>query len=540
MLALHDAQGRTRTERYRAVAEECGESVATLRRWYARVSHLTHHSDWIPALAPAWCGGRPKAELSNDAWQFILSEWSVQSKPALLPIYRRAAVEASRHGWELPSYKTVKRRIDALPATVKVLRREGNEPFGKLFPAIQRDYSTLGLHDMWVSDGRKADVFCKWPDGYVGRPILMAWQELRTRKVLGWRLGKVENAELTRLSFRDAAQRSGALPHEALLDNGRAYASKQITGGQPTRNRFKFDEGEAHGLLTLLGIKPVWTTPYRGQSKPIESYWNTIAEAEKCAAFVGSYCGNKPDAKPEDFDPRKVVPIEHYAAFVRETIEEKNARPHRGDSMDGRSPDELYSELLGVTPVRHPTEQQLRLCLLVAEQVRLDEGYGLTILGNRYWCEALAHLQHRGPYTARFDPSDANTPVAVYDGERFLCEVPITLRVGFRDMEAAKDHMRERRRAQRAAKEEAAAIAGMERAKRSWEQPLAEAQEPGRQPTPPIPLLVRTSRVHRTDRPPLQTAADRERELQEFRAKRDRGLRLLREGDERKKAAGGL
>ena len=519
-------------ERYRltvaGVREELGEeiSIGTLRRWHQAIRHLPY-AEWSKALAPDWCGGKPKAEFADEAWAYIYSEWAIQSQPALRPIYRRARREAAKQGWALPSYKTVLRRVNALPATTKAYVREGDAALDLLYPAMQRDYSTLRLHQMWVSDGRKADVFCVWPDGHVGRPILMAWQELRTRKVLGWAIGKVESAELTRLSFRDAAMRASAIPEEAYLDNGRAYAAKAITGGQTTRNRFKVNADDPHGLLTLFDIKAVWATPYRGQVKPIESYWNTIAQAERCAAFARSYCGNRPDAKPEEFDPRKLVPIAHYTAFARETIDDKNAQEHRGDSMDGRTPDDLYAELIATTPVRQPSAEQLRLCLLAIEQVRLDKGNGFTILGNRYWSHATAELAHRGPYTARYNAEDATESVALYEGSRFVGKAELVSQTGFRDTEAQKAHARAKNQFKRATKDAAKADASMRDAKRSWAVPIAEPGDAlpprdAKAPAPKVAQLVRVPQIPRPSVPPVPTraqVAQSEREFQELLAK---------------------
>ena len=325
----------------------------------------------------------------------------------------------------------------------------------------QRDYSTLAVHDLWVSDGRKADVFVAFPDGEVRRPILMAWMDARTRKVLGWAVGKTENTPLVRKSLRDAMTRSRALPREVLIDNGRAYARKEITGGQPNRYRFKVNEGEVLGAVTMLNIEVVWATPGHGQSKPIESFWRTLGETDRRAEFAGAYCGNDPLDKPEEFDPKKAVPLALYLAAVKEDLDAYLERGHRGDSMNGESPGAVYDRLMAAAVVRTPTAEQLRLCLQAAENKTLDaDSHSVTILGNRYWCEALAKLTSRGPYTVRYDADDASQPVAIYDGERFICEAPIFVKAGFRDQEAAKTHLRARNAFKKALNAQARAADG--------------------------------------------------------------------------------
>jgi putative transposase len=446
---------------YANASEEFSESPATLRRWMDRVKNQGK-ADWYLMLSPDYkCQGAPVAELHPEAWAYIKAEWLVQSQPTITAVCRRAQREANRRGWgELPSIKTIKRRIEKeLDRKTVVLMREGVDALERFYPAQQRDYSTLAVHDLWVSDGRKADVFVMFPDGEVRRPIVMAWMDVRTRKVLGWAVGKTENTPLVRASLRDAMTRSRALPREFLLDSGRAYASKEITGGQPNRYRFKVNEGDMQGVATQLNINVVWAIPGHGQSKPIESFWRTLGATDSRAEFAGAYCGNDPLDKPEEFDPKKAVPLALYLAAVKEDLDAYLERGHRGDSMNGESPGAVYDQLMAAAVVRTPTAEQLRMCLQAAETKTLHaEDRSVTILGNRYWCKALAHLKSRGPYTVRYDADDASQPVAVYDGGLFICEAPIIAKTGFRDQEAAKRHLRGRNDFVKATKKGARAL----------------------------------------------------------------------------------
>ncbi|VVP59739.1 hypothetical protein PS900_06105 [Pseudomonas fluorescens] len=452
--------GAPKMQCYQIMAEQHGESGTTVWRWFKQVKGLPR-KEWLPALAPRWKGKAQCAEFSEDAWAFIKSEWGRQSQPSLAAVYRRCQQLAQQNGWDLPSVNTVERRINAEPAWWQVYVRQGKEALSQMYPAAQRDYSSLALHQMWVSDGRKADLFCRWPDGTISRPIVLGWLDVRTRMCLGYEVGRVENADLIRLAFRAAASNSKALPSEALLDNGRGYASKMLTGGQPTRYRFKVKEEDTPGILTLLGINVIWATPGHGQSKPIESWWRTVAQIDKRTEFQGAYCGNRPDAKPEEFDIKKAVPIEQYLSALKEDIAAYNLRPHRGDSMELSSPMSMYQQLAEHTVIRSPAAEQLRMCLLTAESVRLNEDHSVTILGNRYWTERMADLPNRGPYAVRFNPENASDPVSVYSGARFLCEAPLIAKTGFRDQEAAKTHTRARNQFVKAKKQEAHAFKQM-------------------------------------------------------------------------------
>ncbi len=350
-----------------------------------------------------------------------------------------------------------------------------------------------------------ADLFCRWEDGKISRPIVIPWMEVRSRFILAYVIARTESADSIRLVFKEAAEKCGVIPEEVLVDNSRAFASKLLTGGAPTRFRFKIKEEEVPGIFTLLGIEVIFASPYRGQSKPIESFFRQFAEAEK--RFDGAYCGNRPDARPEDCDSAKAVPIEQYRKLLEEALAEYHARPHRGNAMEGRSPRKVYETLLPQCAPRQPTREQLRLCLLAAERVRLDRDTGaVRLMGNRYWSEALSELPRDHDYVVRFNPEDATAPVAVYEGERFICEAPIGARTGFRDREAAKTHARGRGQFLKARRDEAAAHQKMSKA-RAWSTPpdvpdaLQAKVAKAVLPAPNIVTLVRPERNYRPGEP---------------------------------------
>jgi len=496
-----ESSGASIVERYATAAREAGTSVSTVRNWVGKCRNLAP-GDWLVALAPEHKGWVLDTQISSGAYDWIKIEYFKLSQPALLPIYRRAVLIAPERSWTLPSYHTVKRLIKLEPRWFHALTREGKEAFEALYPKQQRDYSTLRLHEIWCCDGRKADVFCRWEDGTVSRPIVMPWIEVRSRTILAYAIARTESAYSVRLAFKAAAEKCGAIPDFALLDNSRAFASKLLTGGIPNRFRFKVKEDEIPGILTLMGIGVMWTWPFHGESKPIESFFgHNIAEAEK--RFDGAYCGPGPDARPEDCDQAKAVPIERYRKFIDEIFAEYHARPHRGDAMEGRSPHEVYKTLLPLSAPRQPTREQLRLCLLAAERIRPDRDSGaVRPMGNRYWSEKLSELPRDRDYVVRFNPEDASEPVAVYDGERFICEAVLIEKTGFRDQAAAKANALGRRQFEKARREQAAAHRQMSKA-RAWITPpgvpdalQAEVAE-AVLPTPKVVTLLRPERDYR-------------------------------------------
>lgn len=523
--------GVPKMEIYQTLKERHSTGNATVWRWCELVRYL-ERADWLPALAPGHKGRPKEAELSDGAWAWIKSEWASTSKPTASDVFNRCNEIAAQNAWQLPSLTTVNRRLNAMPAWWKVLSREGMKALSQMYPAQERDYSSMALHELWNSDGHKADLFCRWDDGTIARPIVLAWIDLRTRYCLGYEIGYVENADLIRFAFRNAAMACKALPRAALLDNGRGYASKLLTGGQKTRFRFKVKEEDVPGILTLFGIDVTWATPGHGQAKPIERFWGTVAQVAKQAQFQGAYCGNRPDAKPEDFDAAKAVPLKDYRAALDTALAAYNNKAHRGDSMDMQSPRAMYDELAKTTPIRQPTTTQMRLCLLAAESQMLSANYSITILGNRYWSESLAHLSSRGPYVVRFNPENAADDVAVYDGDRYICDAPLIAKTGFRDQEAAKTHIRARNSFKKSMKQ---AKKSMEEADKSliWDMdtpPASDAQSGAVLPMPKVAIPVRTTKNYQQSKSMPPVALDdqeiTDEQMKKFKKARDIGQQM--------------
>lgn len=412
-------------------------------------------SEWVPRLLPEWKGKTQRAEISEAAWDWIRDQYLIQSQPSLRDVLRRARKLAAEHGWTIPSYDAVLDKIKTIPRQEVVFKREGRDALKRTVASLQHDYSLLELHEEWNSDGHKADLFVRDGRGKIFRPIIVAWQETRSRKILGYAVGESETADLVRRALHRSIVNCGnVLPHRARMDNGRAYASKQNTGGAPNRHRFKVKEDEIPGTMTLLGIEHQWVTPGHGQSKPIESYWRNLTEMARRKEFTKAYCGNKPGAKPEEFDKDKAVPLQVFTQVLAETISDYNARPHRGDSMYGKSPNQIYDELISSTKVRYATESQLRICLLDSKRVTPHRENGsLEVLKNVYWCPECSGLDNVSGYSVRYDGDHPESPVMLYLNEQYLFDVPLHKKTGFRDKEQAKEIARLRKEALKNQKE---------------------------------------------------------------------------------------
>jgi putative transposase len=447
-----EATGQTRTAAVASVSAAHGVKPSTLWNWLALIAGVSPH-DRLPRLAPRRVGGGAEAEIDPEIVRTFKSLYLRRETPSWASCYER--LKEAFPGVELPHLKTLQRRIEREVDPRVVLReRQGAEAVRLTVPPQQRSVADLQAMELVNIDGHKWDVFVRFPAANgeperIARPMMVAIQDVMSRKFLAWRIGATESAVQTRLAFADLFKKWG-IPEGCLLDNGRAFASKWITGGAATRFRFTIRPEDPVGLLTSLGIKTHWATPYRGQSKPIERGFRDLCDhGAKHPAFAGAYTGNKPDAKPENYGSRAIdladfkrvvdrIMAAHNAKLGRRTEMARNLAPG-GGSFDAAF-DLSYSQ----HPIRRATPEQLRMALLAAEKVTADRLSGaITFYGNRYWTEEL-HAVAGSKVVVRFDPEDLHSEVHVYtmDG-RFVVSAPVQMAVGFLDVEAAKARSRQ-------------------------------------------------------------------------------------------------
>ena len=505
-----------------AAEEDC--SPSTVHNWFA-LCNGRKRADWLPALAPRHAGANRRAEVPQEALDYLKSDYLRPSRPSLKSCLLRLQAVADEKGWALPSEKTLARRIEDIPEAVRVLARDGEEALERMYPAMERDRSHFHALEAVNADGHKWDVFVRWEDGTIGRPLMLAVQDLYSSKIVGWRVDRSENADLVRLTFGDVFRDYG-VPDHVWLDNGRGFASKWITGGTSTRFRFKVKAEDPAGVLTALGCQVHWTRPYRGQSKPIERAFRDLCDhVAKHPAFAGAYTGNRPDAKPEDYG-RRAVPIEEFLKIAAQGIAAHNARPGRRTKVCRGidSFDQAFARSYAEAPVRKASPVQLRMCLLAAEKVTADRRNGaIRLLGNRYWSEALSELRGE-KFVARFDPERLDQPLEVYrlDGS-YVGPADVLEMAGFDSVSAGRAHERKRRAWMKAQKE----LAEAERRLSPQEVAdlLPEIDEPDFKPSG----VVRLVHTRGNAAAAAKAAPDfQEDEEEDFEAALTRGLNRLR------------
>lgn len=478
-----------------AIAEICAEhrvGKSTLFNWLALIKDVAP-TDRLPALAPRRKGGGVTADIDPLLWRVFKSDYLRQSAPTLTSCYARTAAIARDKGLEVPSEKTFRRRAAKIDPSVIALKRGGDETLRRSVPAERRTTDHLHALEHVNIDGHRFDVFVETPDGQVIRPTMVAIQDLYSSKILAWKIDYSETAVLTRLCFADLFAQYG-IPKACTLDNGRAFASKWITGGARSRFRFKVREEEPTGLLTGLGVEVHWALPHRGQSKPIERAFRDIAMTVSTGpAMEGAYTGNRPDAKPENHGKR-AVPFDQFCALVDQGIAAHNAKGgRRGRTYNGRSFDQVFEESYAHAPIRKAAPEAMRMALLAADHKTVNRQTGvIELYGNRYWSPECGRLAGR-KVTVRFNPDDLGQDIHVEDEDGvYVGAAPMIVDSGFDDVAGAKRTAKRHRDVRQAAKKLAEA-----------EQLLSAEQLAAMQPVAPVrdvpqPSVIRPVQHRRT------------------------------------------
>lgn len=554
--------------KYEAVAQVEVSKVAgarTIWRWLAALEGV-RPDDYLPALAPRHRAApqrRARVHVDPEFMDLIKGDFLRPAGPSFATVYRRACRIAAGRGIEVVSPRTALRRYKSqVSKPTEVLCRKGADALKSYYPPQVRDKTALAPMEAVNADFHKFDVFVEWPlepgqeRPYIGRPQMVAFQDIFSGRILSWRLDQTPNRVAVALAAGDMIETWG-IPEHVLMDNGREFAAKALTGGAPTRFRFKMRDTDPPGLFVSLGCKIHWATPYAGQSKPIERAFRDLCDAlAKDPRFDGAYTGNRPDAKPEDYGSR-AIPLADFLTVLGEGIEEHNTRQgRRSEVAMGRSFADVFDEAYASAPIRKATDAQRRLWLLGAEGLRADAKSGLIkFLGNEYWDAWMQEVAGE-QLIVRFDPADLFAGLHVYSAENaYLGHAPARSKAGFFDIEEARAHAKARRewmKAERAAADAHRRYRAADLGKMLDAVPLAPAAPPeakvvravfGRQGRPELPApsperAAELEAVHadvvadlaaRREAPPEETARERFRRALELERAEARGEAMTRD-----------
>lgn len=367
-------------------------SAGSLKNWYYKVQPYPVHEWQAVLITESGKAKKPsrKAFIEQEAWDCFLADYLRPEKPDLRACYRRTEQLAKHYGWEIASLQTFQRRVvEEIPYEVILLKREGANAVAKLVPSLQRTVKDL-LAGEWINgDGYQHNVFVKWHNGEIVRPKTWFWQDVRTRRILGYRTAVSENTDSIRHALMDVIYQYG-IPKTVTLDNTWAAANKAMTGGIENRYRFKHNELDPKGILPILGIEVHFTSVLygegHGQAKPIERAFGRGGIGEKVdkrPELEGFYTGKNVLEKPDNYNGGKDgVDYEIFLQALAAGVAEYNAQL---DRKTGRQALNTHIDLVAKSDVVHYADE-------LNQQL---DGTALTFADSGMWNSYLAVSQYR-------------------------------------------------------------------------------------------------------------------------------------------------
>lgn len=330
----------------------------------------------------------------------------------------------------LASPQTFTREImRSIPPAARVFCREGRKACtDKMLPYIHRTYDDLASNDIWVCDNHTFDVFVN--DGEHGKPIrvyLTAFQDVRSRKFVGWYVTLNPSSQATLIALRRGIERHG-IPKRIYSDNGREFLTFDI-GGRGFRKSRKLPQGE-HEIPTILqnlGIEFTTAMVKNARAKIIERAFLEVKNgfSKMFDGYTGGTIAERPERlKKTGKDADNFILLPEFIAYVDRYIEGIfNKHRHYGEGMDGRTPDQVYAACMEEQTVA--TTEQLNLMMLRNTRMQkvTRDGVYITLCGQKVpfnSTELNFYHIHRKVYV-RYNPDDLHE-VRVYDEQdSFLC-----------------------------------------------------------------------------------------------------------------------
>ncbi|MED1561129.1 hypothetical protein AJ85_05800, partial [Alkalihalobacillus alcalophilus ATCC 27647 = CGMCC 1.3604] len=337
----------------------------------------------------------------------LVETWAELDEPELLP---------------LPTYETFQRKAKKIPyAVLRFFRYGAKDADDKALPYIRRIYSSLQSNEIWVADNHTFDVMVRRPNGAIYRPYVTMYQDVRARKMVGWFVTDTPNSDANLFALRKGILRFG-VPKEVYVDNGREFLVSDI-GGRGRRKKKKEDEEvKPPPIFERLGIKMMNAKVRNGRAKIIERAFKQFKEefSRLTKTFTGGHILERPERlkdviKNEENVIEEADFIESFDSYVEGWY---NQQSHKGDGMNGRTPNEVYAENL--VEKRTATEEDLDLMMLRSSGALTVSRVGvtLTMYGQKleyYHHDLVAKYQRQKVYI-RYNPDDMGT-VRVYDSQ---------------------------------------------------------------------------------------------------------------------------
>ena len=348
-----------------------------------------------------------------------------QTKPSIESCFKEVRLESSLKGDYIPGIKAFRNHVRNMNKAMVIRAREGKKAFDdKCMPYIERDYSLISPNDWWVSDHHLWDIFVRIPNGKggwkLGRPWGSYWMDMRTRKIMS-SIIRIEspNSDVVLCSFGLGVEHFG-IPKGVRLDNGKDYKARDMFYPEGKYICSEDDPKKIYNSLAAnLQIAVTYAIPYNAKAKPIERVFNTFEE--QLGKKYPSYAGSNAKKRPEDLKDLNIMDVITLEEFIeqhnRYVYEIYNETGHSGDSMYGKSPNQVYSEI--PFTIRRASKEVLYFSLMRVKGIRKVQRNGITFKGVHFRSDSCIDYIDQ-EVIAKYDPTKPEILYIFDMNENFL------------------------------------------------------------------------------------------------------------------------
>jgi len=341
----------TRSEAIAAYSVWHNIPVRTLQRWIAR-----YRDEGIMGLVDTRGRGDGNGDtISEEAFDSFKSMYLDQRRLTIKTCWLIIRYEnrKQKKGWTIPALRTMYGLVNKrIPYPSQVLNREGLAAYeAKCAPYIQTNPDSLEPGQVWVGDHSQFNCWIQHNGQWI-RPWLTAWEDMRSRTIVGWYISPSPNQTTIMLAMKKGIKVYGP-PDSVKIDNGKDYDSEMWTGTTKAKRKSLpkgyIDEHGMAGLYAMMQITVSFAIPYHPQSKLIERFFDTVDC--QLVKTITTYCGKdterKPDYLKELLTNKKVIDgaldLEKFTRLFERYVEVYNNSSHNGVGMDGRSPAQVLA-----------------------------------------------------------------------------------------------------------------------------------------------------------------------------------------------------
>lgn len=410
--------------------------------------------------------GHHKKVMPDEVFDIFISYYLDQSRPSVEQCMGYTETWFRQKGREdmlpLPSSQTFGREIlrRILPAELTYCRKGEKACVDTMLPSLKRNYDDLYSNSIWVCDNHTFDVFVN--DGEHGKPVrvyLTAFQDVRSRKFVGWEVTMNPCSQATLVALRRGIEENG-LPDMILSDNGREFLTHDI-GGRGFRKGGKAskEEREIPTILDNLGIRFTTAMVRNARAKIIERAFLEVKNnfSKMFDGYTGGTIAERPERlKKTGKDAENFMLLPEFVQYVDNYIRYiYNKRSHNGVGMNGRTPDQMYAECMIEKRIATPEQLNLMMMRHSRMQTVSKDGVYLNLYGQKLYFQSedliLRHIKEK--VYIRYNPDDM-AEVRIYSSEdRFLCTAQqVRLYSYFEDKETLRNAISDQRKYLKAVK----------------------------------------------------------------------------------------